>query len=380
MSLSDKTSPAAATPGNGSFNRGNRMSSAEAAELLANGDLLELGAAADALCRTRHGERVRTYAVDRNINYTNVCTSRCTFCAFCRNEGAADAYIIDDATLNEKIAYAIERGATHILMQGGLHPALGLDEAAALLERIGRKFPQLHLHCFSPPEIVHFSRLSGLTFTDVLRRLMDAGLGSLPGGGAEILSDRPRRLASPGKASADEWIAVMRAAHGLGLRTTATMMFGHVESAAERAEHLERLRNLQDDTGGFTAFICWPFQAANTTLGGELTGGRLRAEWSADGRWQPVGAQEYLRTLAVSRLYLDNFDHLQASWVTMGPKLGQVALKFGADDLGSTMIEENVVRAAGVTHRQTEGDLVHLIREAGFEPRRRDCLYTATFD
>ena len=210
---------------------------------------------------------------------------------------------------------------------------------------------------------------------DVLRRLVDAGLGSLPGGGAEILSDRPRGLTSPRKASADEWIDVMRVAHGLGLRTTATMMFGHVESMAERVEHLDRLRRLQDETGGFTAFICWPFQAANTLLGADLVTGRLRAEWAPGGRWHAAAAEEYLRTLAVSRLYLDNFDHVQASWVTMGPKLGQVALKFGADDLGSTMIEENVVRAAGVHHRQTRADLLHLIREAGHEPHQRDGTY-----
>ncbi len=352
-----------------------RKSVAEAQELFAKADLLALGQAADTACRSRHGNAVRTFAVDRNINFTNVCISCCTFCAFCRQNQSAEAYVINEATLFGKIDYALGQGATHILMQGGLHPGFGLDEAADLLTGIRRRYPSLHLHAFSPPEVVHFAHLSGQSFADVLRRLIDCGLGSLPGGGAEILADRPRQLTSPKKATADQWIEVMRTAHSLALRTTATMMYGHVESLAERLEHLDRLRRLQDETGGFTSFICWPFQAANTRLGADLASGRLRAEWAPDGRWHAASAEQYLRTLAVSRLFLDNFDHLQASWVTMGPKLGQVALAFGADDLGSTMIEENVVRAAGVHHRQTRDDLVRLIADAGFEPHQRDGTY-----
>lgn len=355
-----------------------RLDAREALELWRHEDLLTLAGRADALCRRLHGDRVRTFAVDRNINFTNLCTSRCRFCAFYRVSGSTDGYVLSDEELFAKIAEAVACGATHLLMQGGLHAGLGLDFAAGLLGRIRDRF-DVHLHCFSPPEIVHFARQAGLDVRSVLARLRDAGLGSLPGGGAEILSDRVRRLVSPDKCTADEWLAVMRTAHDLGLRTTATMMFGHVESLDERIEHFERLRQLQDATGGFTAFIGWPFQARGTALGADLVAGAESAPWSRDGRWRPSGAEDYLRTLAIGRLYLDNFEHVQASWVTMGPKIGQVALRFGADDLGSTMMEENVVRAAGVAHRQSRRQLVELIADAGFEPHQRDCLYARTW-
>jgi len=352
-----------------------RIGPDEALELWREEDLLALGQRADAVCRTLHGPRVRTFAIDRNINYTNICTSRCRFCAFYRLSGSAEGYVLSDEQLFAKIAEAADRGATHILMQGGLHPGLGLDFAEQLLRKIRERF-EVHLHCFSPPEIVHFARESEVDVRTVLERLRDAGLGSLPGGGAEILSDRVRQIVSPNKCTTAEWLDVMRAAHKLGMRTTATMMFGHTESIPERLEHLDQLRRLQGETGGFTAFICWPFQAENTQLAADLASGTVAAPWSADGRWRKARSEHYLRTLAIARIYLDNFAHVQASWVTMGPKTGQVSLRFGADDLGSTMMEENVVRAAGVSHRQSRDGLVELIRNAGFEPSRRDCLYT----
>ncbi|MBN2584610.1 MAG: dehypoxanthine futalosine cyclase [Planctomycetes bacterium] len=355
-----------------------RLDASEALDLLRHEELLVLGQRADAVCRGLHGDSIRTFAVDRNINYTNVCTSHCRFCAFYRLSGSTDGYVLPDEELFAKITEAVSRGATHILMQGGLHAGLGLEFAEGLLGRIRRRF-DVHLHCFSPPEIVHFARQADLDARTVLSRLRDAGLGSLPGGGAEILCDRVRQRVSPNKCSADKWLAVMRAAHELGMRTTATMMFGHAESLEERVEHLERLRQLQDTTGGFTAFICWPFQGTGTALGADLAAGTESAPWSRDGRWHAAGAEDYLRTLAISRLYLDNFEHVQASWVTMGPKIGQVSLRFGADDLGSTMMEENVVRATGVAHRQSREQLVGLIADAGFEPQQRDCLYTRTW-
>lgn len=351
-----------------------RIARDEALGLMRDEDLLALGQRAEAVCRQLHGDRVRTFAADRNINMTNVCTSGCRFCAFYRPEGSPEGYVLSDDELSAKIAEALQRGATHILLQGGLHPQWGLEEAERLLAGIRRRF-EIHLHCFSPPEVVHFARGSGCDVRTVLSRLRDAGLGSLPGGGAEILSDRVRRLVSPLKCTTAEWLDVMRTAHGLGLRTTATMMFGHTESLEERLEHLDHLRRLQNETGGFTAFICWPFQATGTALGADLAAGRAAAPWRRDGRWRKTSAVEYLRTLATTRVYLDNFEHVQASWVTMGPKIGQAALRFGADDLGSTMMEENVVRAAGVAHRQSRDELVELIARAGFEPRQRDCLY-----
>jgi len=354
-----------------------RLSAAEALDLLERADLMDLGRRADALCRRLHPGRVRTYAVDRNINFTNICACRCRFCAFWRSAEAPDAYVLDDEAIAEKIREAVALGATHILMQGGVHGGLGIGFYEALLRGIRRRFA-VRLHSFSPPEIVALAAREGLSVREVLERLRSAGLDSLPGGGAEILVDRVRRLISPRKCTADEWIACMRTAQGLGMPTTATMVFGHVETAEERVEHLRRLRDLQDETGGFTAFIAWPFQAPNTDL---ERSGALGPDW------QPVTGAEYLRMVSVARLFLDNIANVQASWVTMGPKIGQTALEFGANDLGSTMIEENVVAAAGCVHRAspwrsraTPAGLERLIRSAGFEPRRRDCYYRKVGD
>ena len=334
-----------------------RITAEEGIALFESAELLDVGLAADALCRRLHPESYRTYVVDRNINYTNICISKCKFCAFWRDADSPEAYMLSDEEIHAKIAEAVELGATQILMQGGLHPGLNIAYFERLFRSIKERFG-VHLHSLSPPEIVHISRVSGLSVEQTIGRLRDAGLDSLPGGGAEILYDARRRLVSPGKCTADEWIEVMETAQLLGMPTTATMMFGQGESYAERIEHLLRIRELQDRTGGFTAFIPWTFQPENTALGG-----------------QPVGGYDYLRTLAISRLFLDNFENIRASWVTQGPKIGQVALHFGANDLGSTMIEENVVAAAGAKFRMSEEDIRRAISEAGYEPRRRDTYY-----
>jgi cyclic dehypoxanthinyl futalosine synthase len=341
------------------------MTAVEALDLLEHGDLLDLGRRADAAARRLHPEPWRTWAIDRNINFTNLCDCRCRFCAFWRADDDPQAYLLADEPLAEKVREAVALGATHLLMQGGMTHRLDLAYYEDMLRRIKSRF-QIALHCFSPPEIHDLAVRERLPVRTVLERLLAAGLDSLPGGGAEILVDRVRRVVSPLKCTADEWLAVMREAHGLGLSTTATMVFGHVETAAERVEHLARLRGLQDETGGFLAFIAWPFQAGRTALaaGGDL--GPL---------WRPVGGVEYLKMVAVARLYLDNIANVQASWVTMGPALGQVALKFGANDLGSTMIEENVVAAAGCVHRASPELLRRLICGAGFEPRQRNSRY-----
>jgi cyclic dehypoxanthinyl futalosine synthase len=318
--------------------------------------LVELGALAHRV-RLRHNpEPAVTYVVDRNINYSNVCISRCRFCAFWRDESSPEAYVLSRAELARKIEETLLLGGTQILLQGGLHPSLPLEWYEEMLGYF-KRWP-IHVHGFSPPEIVHFARLAGLSVEETIARLKAAGLDSIPGGGAEILVERMRRSRSPGKCSAEEWLGVMAAAHRLGLKTTATMMFGEGETLAERVEHLERLRCLQEATGGFTAFIPWPFQPGNTALGGS-----------------EATAVDYLRTLAVARLYLDNFANLQASWVTQGPKIGQVALFFGANDFGSTMIEENVVAAAGVSHRMSREEIVRLIEDAGFAARQRNQAY-----
>lgn len=338
---------------------GGRLSYEEGELLLHAGDIHELGRAAHKLRLKAANPATVTYVVDRNINYTNICACRCRFCAFSRDIGDGDAYVNEyEPVIKAKVAEAVSLGATQVLMQGGHHPTLPFEWYLELLRCIKRDFPEVTLHSFSPPEVVHFSALFGMPVRQVLLKLRDAGLDSLPGGGAEILSDRVRREVSPRKCSADEWIGVMREAHQLGMRTTATMMFGHVETLAERIEHLERIRALQDETGGFTAFICWTYQPENTPLGGTAAGGL-----------------EYLRTLAVARLYLGNFANLQASWVTMGPKVGQLALMFGANDMGGTMLEENVVAAAGTSYSMTEAELRRLISAAGFTPKRRTTQY-----
>lgn len=319
--------------------------------------MLTLGLAADRVRRRQHPEPWVTYVVDRNINYTNICISGCRFCAFYRRPGAPGGYVLGWDELGQKLEETKTMGGTGILLQGGLNPDLPLEYYEELLTFIQGRFG-LHIHGFSPPEIVFLARQAGLTIDEILHRLIAAGLGSIPGGGAEILVDRVRQAISPNKCTAPEWLAVMETAHRLNLRTTATMMFGHLETRAERVEHLLRLRELQDRTGGFTAFIPWSYQPGGTALGGTSP-----------------GVIDYLKTLAISRLVLDNFANLQVSWVTQGAKVAQIALKFGANDFGSTMIEENVVAATGVGFRLSQEEIVRQITTAGYEARRRDHLY-----
>jgi cyclic dehypoxanthinyl futalosine synthase len=364
---------------------GERLNAGQALALFA-ADLVDLGAVADAACRRRHPEIYRTYVVDRNLNYSNVCASRCRFCAFWRVSEAPDAYLLETDDVLAKVGEAVAAGATQILMQGGLHPSLPPEWYERLCRAIKERYA-VHLHSFSPPEIVHLARLSDLTVEETLLRLRKAGLDSLPGGGAEILCDRVRRELSPSKCTAGEWLAVMRTAHRLGMPTTATMMFGHIETLAERVEHLLRLRELQDETRGFTAFIPWTYQPPiRATLRGRPPFGPEGPQGpeGQDGPegplhtalgGRPVGGHDYLRTLAISRLVLDNFENLQASWVTQGPKVAQVALRFGANDLGGTTMEENVVRAAGTEYRMSRDEMVRLIEEAGFAARQRDTYY-----
>jgi cyclic dehypoxanthinyl futalosine synthase len=343
---------------------GGRVNQAEAQRLYQL-PLEELGALAErrrqlakADAYAGRGNEIVTYIVDRNINYTNVCNVYCKFCAFYRTESDADAYVISFDELDRKIEETLALGGTQILMQGGHHPKLSLPWYLDLLAHIREKFPTINIHGFSPSEFIHFREVFGLPLEAILTQFKQAGLGSIPGGGGEILVDRVRRRVSPLKAMSDDWLEVMAVAHRLGLNSSATMMFGHVETIADRIEHLERLRVQQDQTGGFTAFICWTFQAEHT---------RLRAA--------PVGAHEYLRTQALGRIYLDNFANVQSSWVTQGQPVGQVALKFGANDLGSIMIEENVVSQAGTTFRMTVQDMRRLITELGYEAHQRDNWY-----
>jgi len=319
-------------------------------------DLLTLGAAADRVRRRLNpGNRV-TFVIDRNINYTNICMSGCRFCAFYRPPGAADGYVLDWDALAAKLTELKAHGGSGVLLQGGLNPELNLAYYLELVSFI-RNFG-LAVHGFSPPEIFYLAGQNHLSLADLLRRLMDAGLSSIPGGGAEILVDRVRQQISPHKCTSSQWLEVMAAAHRAGLKTSATMMFGHLETRAERVEHLVKIRELQDETGGFSAFIPWTYQPGGTNLAGEA-----------------LGAVEYLKTLAISRLVLDNVPHLQVSWVTQGPKVAQVALKFGADDFGSTMLEENVVAATGVGFRLTRQEIETLIRQCGYEPQVRDHRY-----
>ena len=335
----------------------NRIADAEALALLQNGDLIALGKRADEARRRFHPDNVVSYIIDRNINYTNICTSGCLFCAFYRTEKSAEGYVLPYEEIKKKIGETRELDGIQILMQGGLHPGWKIGDYENLLRRIKADF-DIHLHAFSPPEVCHIARLSGLSLETTIRRLKEAGLDSIPGGGAEILVDRVRNRLSPNKCSAAEWLEVMRTAHRLGLKTTATMMFGHIETPEERVEHLAKIRGLQDETNGFTAFIPWPFQPGNTPL-------------EKIGVQKKIGSLDYIRTLAVSRLFLDNIPNIQASWVTQGGKVAQMALFFGANDMGSTMIEENVVKAAGVSFRLGEKDIRRLISDAGFLPRRR---------
>ncbi len=338
---------------------GERITPQEALRLLESHDLAALGRAADEITRRLHPENYRTYNIDRNINYTNVCTAVCDFCAFYRTPKSNEGYTLDRGQLLQKIQETVEIGGDQILMQGGLHPDYKLEWYEELLHDIKREFPQVNVHGFSPPEIYHFTKVSKLPLREVLERLKAAGLGSLPGGGAEILVDRVRHAITRGKVLTDDWLNVNRVWHEMGGRSTATMMFGHVETLAERVEHLERLRELQDETGGFTAFICWTFQPDHTEMSNV----------------PPAGSFEYLKTNAVARLYLDNFSNLQSSWVTQGLKIGQMALLYGANDMGSLMIEENVVAEAGTVYHLTLDEIRGAIEELGYEPRQRNVFY-----
>jgi len=341
------------------------MTRKQALDLFADPDLIGIGMAADAVRRRLHPEGVVTYIIDRNINYTNFCSEYCTFCAFYRPLGHEEGYVLEKEAVFRKIRETIELGGTGVLMQGGLHPELKIEWYEDLLRSIKERFPRIWLHCFSSPEILNIAEVSGLSLPDTIARLRDAGLDSIPGGGAEILDDDVRRRISRLKCTAAEWIEVHRVAHGLGMRTTATMMFGGGETLEQRMNHLEAVRRLQEETGGFTAFIPWTFQRQNTALG------RLVREEAT--------AVEYLKTLAISRLFLEDVPNLQASWVTQGLKTCQLGLRFGANDVGSIMIEENVVSAAGVHHRASEEELRRIIRDAGFVPKQRDTLYRTYF-
>jgi cyclic dehypoxanthinyl futalosine synthase len=338
---------------------GERLAPEEGLKLLESHDLISLGQAADAVTRRMHTEPFRTYNIDRNVNYTNACTAVCDFCAFYRPPNHPEVYVLEKEVLFQKIEETIALGGDQILLQGGLHPKLPLEWYEELLRDIKSRFPQFNVHGFSPPEIHHFTKISKLSLRTVLKRLKAAGLGSLPGGGGEILVDRVRKEITRGKVLTDDWLNVHRVWHELGGRSTATMMFGHIETLAERIEHLERLRQLQDETGGFTAYICWTFQPDHTDMA----------------HIPPVGAFEYLKTQAVSRLYLDNIPNIQSSWVTQGEKIGQMALLFGANDMGSLMIEENVVAEAGTVYYLSLETIRRCIEEVGFIPRQRNVFY-----
>ena len=332
----------------------------EALDLFHSDDLIGIGMEANAVRRKKTDPRVATYQIDRNINYTNFCTEYCSFCAFYRPLGAKDGYLLSFESIYEKIDEMLELGGTGMLMQGGLHPDLRIEYYENLLSSIKQRYPQVHLHCFSAPEITCIAEVSGLDVRETIARLRDAGLDSIPGGGAEILDDEIRARISRLKCTSDEWEQVHRTAHALGMRTTATMMFGCGEEFRHRVNHLERVRRIQEDTGGFTAFIPWIFAPENTPLGKKVP---------------EATAVDYLKTLAISRLYLDNIDHIQSSWLTPGIKVCQVGLQFGADDVGSILIEENVVFAAGVRNRTNEAELRRIISDAGYIPAQRDTLY-----
>ena len=338
---------------------GERLSREDAVELYQHASTHQLGRLADGVRARKHADRIVTYIIDRNVNYTNVCVARCNFCAFYREVGAADGYVLGFDEIFKKIDETIDVGGVQLLLQGGHNPDLPLEWFEDLFRAVKSRYPSFKLHALSPPEVIHLSRLSQLPVSTVVDRLVAAGMDSIPGGGAEILVDRVRRLLNCyTKATAAEWLDVMRVAHQAGLRTTATMMYGTIERPEERIEHLLRLRELQEETGGFTAFITWSYQPANTERGGtEATG------------------IDYLRTLALARIVLDNFDNMQASWVTQGGKVGQLSLAFGANDMGSVMIEENVVRAAGAAYCMDEVEITRNVEDAGFIPKRRNMHY-----
>jgi cyclic dehypoxanthinyl futalosine synthase len=349
---------------------GERLSAADCTALLESNDFVRIGLAADEIRNRKNDPDVVTYIIDRNINYTNVCNVVCTFCAFYRRPGKPDTYIHSIEEIEKRIDETIELGGTGVLMQGGLHPDMNIEWYEDLLRTLHAKYPTFQLHCFSPPEIHNISLISGLDYETILRRLKAAGLNSMPGGGGEILDDEVRKRVST-KCTTDEWLDVMRAVHKVGLISTGTMMFGIGDRVEHRVRHLERIRQVQDEAfaakehdpnyGHFTAFIPWTFQRENTALGRKITE-------------EPTGI-DYLKMLSVSRLFLDNVQHIQASWLTQGIRLGQASLRFGADDMGSIMIEENVVSAAGANNEANERDLRYQIREAGYRPQQRDILY-----
>lgn len=343
---------------------GERISQAEAMELY-KAPMHELGALADArrqLAKAAayggRGNQVVTYIIDRNVNYTNVCNVYCKFCAFYRTEKDSDHYVLTREQIDEKLDELSAANGVQVLLQGGHHPKLTIDYYLDLLSHIREKYPHINVHGFSPPEFNHFSEVFQMPLREVIAKFKEAGLGSIPGGGGEILVDAVRNRIAPLKCNSDQWLKVMEIAHELGLNSSATMMFGHVETLEQRLEHLDRLRVQQDATRGFTAFICWTFQPENTVL-----------------KATPVGSAEYLRMQALSRIYLDNFENVQSSWVTQGPKIGQVALKYGANDFGSVMMEENVVSSAGTSFKLQSAEIEALISEAGYQPHRRNNWY-----
>ncbi len=350
---------------------GQRIFEKEALILFEDADLLTLGEFADNIRKRLHPDNIVTFVIDRNINYTNICINKCRFCAFYRNQADNDAYILNDEEIYKKINEAIALGATQILLQGGLNPEFDIAYFEGLFKKIKDRF-DIQLHVLSPPEVYHIARQSGLSIKETILRLKSAGLDSIPGGGAEILVDRVRKQVSPKKINSEEWAEVMIEAHGLGLPTTATIMFGSIETTEEIIQHLSLIRDIQDKTKGFTAFIPWSFQPGNTELG-------TKEQWA---RTSYATGVDYLKVLSISRIFLDNFKNIQASWVTQGAKLAQVALRFGANDMGSTMIEENVVAAAGVSYRISKEEIIGIIKDAGFTPCQRDNAYQIlkTFD
>lgn len=362
-----------------------RLDKEQAVELYTDREvsLTEMGLRAQALADGLHPEPVRTYVIERNINYTNICRTRCSFCAFSVSTVSSEgAFVLDGDQLRAKIDPLVRLGGTQILLQGGMNPELPLAWYEHMLREIKSQFPELHIHAFSPPEIVFMSRHFEVPISRLLHTLHEAGLDTIPGGGAEILVDRVRRQIAPAKCTTDEWLEVMRQAHKLGMHTTATMMYGHLETPAERIEHLDRLRQLQDEamnrkekhpeSGCFTAFTCWPFQPGQTRLAEMI---RSKHNGPAKASFFPAGAVSYLRLTALARVYLDNIANIQASWVTQGPEIGQLSLLMGCNDIGSLMMEENVVSAAGTTFVMQLAQLRQLIRSAGFEPVQRDYYY-----
>ncbi len=333
---------------------GKRLSSDEAVLLFKKANLLKLAKAADDVCKKKHPDGFATFQIDRNINYTNICQNQCSFCAFYRKKDHPEAYVLSREEIEKKVAETIALSGKQVMLQGGINPDLKIDYYTNIFKEIKKKF-NIRIHSLSPPEIVYIAESARLSISDALRELIKAGLDSLPGGGAEILVDRVRQRISPRKISSGKWLEVMEEAHKIGLKTTATMMIGTVETIEDRITHLQKIRDLQDETGGFLSFISWTFQPGNTALGGK-----------------PVSSIEYLRTLSIARLFLDNFPNVQGSWVTQGKDIGQICLSFGANDLGSIMIEENVVKAAGVSHRMTVDEMVDLIGKAGKIPAQRD--------